>query len=297
MKKLIILSVFYFFTSINFLVAQDEPVQSNSGDVCNHWNGECTTTGDINRTGNVAIGSSISSFFPVKLKVGAVNDEAGHGIRIISEFDGLHATTQNSNFAAIRAENQGGIAAVFSGEVNMTGEHIVTGGGKYTESLLVEGNIDVNRLNVTDIAYAKAFKVQLPPFPPDYVFASDYDLMSLEDLEKYLKKNKHLPNVPSAKEMEEIGTLNLGEFQFKNLEKIEELTLYILELNKRILELEEAKSTQSKIVENNIELKSDNSNLVLVKKMNSLISKINDLNKKFEKLELENKKNLNTIKP
>ncbi len=63
---------------------------------------------------------------------------------------------------------------------------------------------------------------------PDYVFESDYGLMPISDLEKYIAAEKHLPNVPKAKEIRENG-LNHTEFQMKLLEKIEELTLYTVQ--------------------------------------------------------------------
>ena len=73
---------------------------------------------------------------------------------------------------------------------------------------------------------------------PDYVFAKDYDLLPLADLKEYIKKNKHLPNIPSAKEVEKDG-LGLGKLTKLQMEKIEELTLYIIEMNERIEKLEE----------------------------------------------------------
>ena len=71
---------------------------------------------------------------------------------------------------------------------------------------------------------------------PDYVFETDYPLMNLQETEQYIKENKHLPNVPSAAEVEANG-VNLGDMQGKLLLKIEELTLYILDLQKQIDEL------------------------------------------------------------
>jgi hypothetical protein len=66
----------------------------------------------------------------------------------------------------------------------------------------------------------------------DYVFADDYKPMPLAELEKYLSANKHLPEIPSECEVIENG-LNLGEMQNLQMKKIEELTLYIIELNKK----------------------------------------------------------------
>ncbi len=72
---------------------------------------------------------------------------------------------------------------------------------------------------------------------PDYVFEEKYQLMPIPELEKYLKQNKHLPGVPSAKEIEKDG-INLGENQSILLKKVEELTLYIIGQNKKIELLE-----------------------------------------------------------
>ena len=72
---------------------------------------------------------------------------------------------------------------------------------------------------------------------PDYVFEPTYDLKPLAEIETYIKENKHLPEVPSAKEMEKNG-VQLGEMNMLLLKKIEELTLHIIEQNKRIETLE-----------------------------------------------------------
>lgn len=72
---------------------------------------------------------------------------------------------------------------------------------------------------------------------PDYVFESDYSLRSIEELEAYLIENKHLPNVKSAKEIEEEG-MNVVDMSYSLLEKVEELSLYIIDMNKRVDELE-----------------------------------------------------------
>jgi hypothetical protein len=71
----------------------------------------------------------------------------------------------------------------------------------------------------------------------DYVFENDYKLMKLEEVEAFIEKNKHLPNIPSAKEINENG-LQVGEVQKRMMEKIEELTLYVIEQNKQIKKME-----------------------------------------------------------
>ena len=79
----------------------------------------------------------------------------------------------------------------------------------------------------------------------DYVFEKNYKLKTLDDVSKYIAEHKHLPGVPSTKELVEEGGIDLGKMDAKLMEKIEELTLYIIdlneknkELNKRVNELE-----------------------------------------------------------
>jgi len=67
----------------------------------------------------------------------------------------------------------------------------------------------------------------------DYVFAEDYQLTSLSEVEAHIKEHKHLPGIPSAEEIEQEG-VNLGEMQAKLLAKIEELTLHVIRLEKRL---------------------------------------------------------------
>jgi hypothetical protein len=80
---------------------------------------------------------------------------------------------------------------------------------------------------------------------PDYVFSEDYDLMNLRDLEQSIKENKHLPGIPSALEIEDNGIL-LGDMQTKLLKKVEELTLYIIEQDKQIEDLQQKYATLEK---------------------------------------------------
>jgi hypothetical protein len=67
---------------------------------------------------------------------------------------------------------------------------------------------------------------------PDYVFNNNYKLKSIDELDTYIKVNKHLPNIPSASEMS--AGIETGSIITKQMEKIEELTLYIIEQNKKI---------------------------------------------------------------
>ena len=69
----------------------------------------------------------------------------------------------------------------------------------------------------------------------DHVFNSNYSLKPLYELDAFIEENKHLPEIPSEKHMQENG-LNMNEFQIKLLQKIEELTLYVIEQDKTIKE-------------------------------------------------------------
>ena len=79
----------------------------------------------------------------------------------------------------------------------------------------------------------------------DYVFSPSYKLMPIKDVKEFIEKNKHLPNVPSASEVAENG-LDLAEISAKQMEKIEELTLYLIQANERIEALEKKIKTLEK---------------------------------------------------
>ncbi len=107
-----------------------------------------------------------------------------------------------------------------------------------TNKIQPDGELKINGgLNVNGELTAKKVTVTLDGFP-DHVFEKDYQLKSLEELEQYINENKHLPGVPSEKEVEKKG-LSLGDMQATLLEKIEELTLYLFELKKENKALKE----------------------------------------------------------
>ena len=119
-----------------------------------------------------------------------------------------------------------------------------TGIGTYTPNaklhlngaMLIGGNTDRiavgYNLSVAGKIIAEEVKVQLKASWPDYVFGDNYQLMPIEDLEKSIRENKHLPNIPAAAVVEKEG-ISLGDMNKRLMEKIEELTLYIIDLNKK----------------------------------------------------------------
>ena len=90
------------------------------------------------------------------------------------------------------------------------------------------------RLAINGKIRAKEIKVETGW--SDFVFEDDYDLPKLEEVKKYIKTHRHLPEIPSAKEVEENG-VELGKMDSKLLQKIEELTLYMIDLNEEIKNL------------------------------------------------------------
>ena len=113
--------------------------------------------------------------------------------------------------------------------VSGSGNHYVQNGNvgigttNPTSKLTVAGNIAAREVKVTVDAGA------------DFVFEKDYSLQSLESVDKFIKENKHLPEIASAEEMKKDG-INLSEMNIKLLQKIEELTLYSIQQNKKIEE-------------------------------------------------------------
>lgn len=80
---------------------------------------------------------------------------------------------------------------------------------------------------------AEEVRIKLIKDWSDYVFATDYPLKNLVDVERFIQTNHRLPEIPSAAEVEEAG-ISLGHMQSKLLLKIEELTLYLIQQNKTI---------------------------------------------------------------
>jgi len=94
------------------------------------------------------------------------------------------------------------------------------------------------KLAVAGKIIAEEITIQLNSSWPDYVFNKNYQLKSLDEVEKFISVNGHLPGIPNAKSVEENG-VDLGEISSLLLQKIEELTLYTLAQQKAINELKE----------------------------------------------------------
>lgn len=112
------------------------------------------------------------------------------------------------------------LTITFNGNVGIG----TTNPGSY--KLAVEGKIG-----------AREVKVTLENPWADYVFDKSYKLRSIDELEKFTQKNNHLPGIPSSKEVKDNGGIDLGQMNLKLLEKVEELTLYVIQLKKENKEI------------------------------------------------------------
>lgn len=117
------------------------------------------------------------------------------------------------------------------------------------------------KLTVKGKIHAEEVKIDLNVPAPDYVFKSDYTLRSIEEVESFIKEHSHLPEIPSAKEFTENGVMQ-AEMDMNLLKKIEELTLYTIQQEKKIKKQAEK-----------------------IKNLESLNKKFLDLQKRLEKLE------------
>jgi hypothetical protein len=137
---------------------------------------------------------------------------------------GLHINN-NSSQAVYIAGNSGKSNYVYMARGQGRGAIGNLTSTQTTHKLTVDGGI-------------KAEELVLDAVGADFVFEDNYDLMTLDEVESFVAENNHLPGVAPAKDMQQNG-LSMGEFQIKLLQKVEELTLYAIEQNGRIKDLEQ----------------------------------------------------------
>jgi len=146
-----------------------------------------------------------------------------------SEAFKIYSTTQEATLFRVDADNmnvyiQEDMGRVIIGSKNTLRDCTSCNG----YNLFVKGGIKTEKVKV-EIAAENGWA--------DYVFKKDYKLMPLKEVENYINTNGHLPEVPSTEEAIQNG-IELKEMNILLLKKIEELTLHLIEQNKRIEELE-----------------------------------------------------------
>lgn len=139
----------------------------------------------------------------------------------------------------IRAQSKDILIATNAG--NDTGKVILRTDG--INRLFIDGNGNVSigteqvaagyRVSIEGRMMCEELKVQTSTAWPDYVFTEKHSLLSLDALERKIKEQGHLPGIPSAAQIEANG-FEVGDMQARLLEKIEELTLYVIDLNKQV---------------------------------------------------------------
>ncbi|MBA7573080.1 hypothetical protein ES708_14875 [subsurface metagenome] len=127
-----------------------------------------------------------------------------------------------------------------------------TNGAARQERVVIksDGNVGIGTTNpgsykLAVVGKIRAYEVVVETSWPDYVFADDYELTPLDEVATFIKANKHLPGVPSASDVEKKG-ISLGENQAILLRKIEELTLYMIDMKKENEELKARMATLEK---------------------------------------------------
>lgn len=188
----------------------------------------------FNGHGMVGIGTiSPSSKLDVR---GAVTIDRGADAVI---FTGTAAFEQNRYLQLINSPTVANASGLKAGGVLVADAYDYADPAK--NDLIVKGNVGIGtsspleKLSVNGKIRAREVKVEVTGWA-DYVFAADYALNELREVEKYIKENGHLPDIPSAKDVENEG-ISLGEMNVKLLKKIEELTLYLIQKDKEISEL------------------------------------------------------------
>jgi hypothetical protein len=166
----------------------------------------------------ISVGSG-SLGFNRKVATGTIYDNTKFGY----QFQHTGSTTAASDYLALQVYNPGGA-------------------GMNPASLVINGlsQVGVNttyiptgyQFAVNGSAIATSITVQLRSSWPDYVFKPSYQLPSLTDVKAYIDQNHHLPEIPSEQEVAKNG-INLGEMNKLLLKKVEELTLYLIEKDKK----------------------------------------------------------------
>ena len=199
-----------------------------------------------------ALGIGIGGSPSEQLQIFATDDPT-----ILIQSDGVDEV---SGKLAMRQSNLTGVDMFYDGQSSADAivfETFINGtsqGRKMTMDL--SGNVGIgiteniatgHKLSVNGKIACTEVRVQPQNEWPDYVFAEDYTLMPLDELKSSIEASNHLPGIPSAKEVQAEG-IQLGDMQIRMMEKLEEMTLYILQLNEEIKTLKQENLKQAEVL-------------------------------------------------
>lgn len=185
-------------------------------------------------TGDVGIGTS-NPQAPLHIVSNSDAEPSGGGILVLGSTSGGNIALDGNE---IMARNNGATSPLYlnndGGNVHMA---VVAGGVSIGTTTIPTGVL----LAVDGKVLCEEMEVQLSGDWPDYVFADDYALLPLSELEQSVEQNGHLPGIPSAADVAKNG-VNVGKMQAQLLEKVEELTLYMIQMNKQMDRVEQENS-------------------------------------------------------
>lgn len=215
-------------TNRNQIIIFDSPTGSNIPDFTVDTSIDLNPSGDYMLAGSQLFEQN-SSYRMLKDATGKIRYYFGHVDR-----NSYYDIGDNGRSHFFRDEAGANLVAINDGSLKLD----VLGNSRVRGNQVVDGDLESQKVKVS----ATTGSV------PDYVFKPEYKLRSLSQVENYIRANSHLPNIPSAQEVETNGQ-DLGDMQLKLLEKIEELTLYLIEQNKQIDKLTKTVEEQSAKIE------------------------------------------------
>jgi hypothetical protein len=216
-----------------------------------YWGGNLSLCFDD--PGKVGIGTS-TPVSKLQITDGVDASLAGHGYLVLGPttsnnmvFDDNEIQARSSGAAStLNLQASGGDLLITPFETGQVGIGISSAANLPDASYL---------LAVDGKAIFEEVRVEVSGSWPDYVFLDTYDLMPLADLEHHISTQGHLPGIPRAVTVESEG-FDLGEMQRKVIEKVEELTLYMIEMNKSL----EALKKENELLRNEINLHKSGNN-------------------------------------
>jgi len=217
------------------------------------WRTLLDSKSDVESSGNLKISGTSNNYILSNLGIGTANPSNVQRWERVLDVYGLDnskiiATSSNSSsrvgiFSHTSWNGGGG----FVGTETNHSLHLIT---NYSPrmTILNTGNVGIdiinpkNKLDVNGTIHSKEVKVDMTGWS-DFVFKKDYNLPTLEQVEKHITEKGHLENIPNEQEVLKNG-INLGEMNSKLLQKIEELTLYMIELKKENEQIKKQNSKQ-----------------------------------------------------